>query len=135
MGETETVKRVPSAGSDLLGASFSGTEALGWVIGTLRARSRGWCYTSSQASSRGDGASKGDFVGVFKITPSGEAAGGSRDADAEWHQESMQVGRGRLTREIEVGGDDHLGRSFLFDTREQFGNAQLVGPDPLDRRE
>ena len=46
-----------------------------------------------------------------------------------------EVGRGGLALQVRVGGQDDLAHARLRDPGEQRGDAQLIGPDAVDRRD
>src|SRR5262245_54838036 len=76
----------------------------------------------------------GEFVGVLEVAADRHANGDTRHADAERLEQARQVNRRRFTIDIRVGGQNYFGDAVLY-AREQPLDLQVIGPDPLERRQ
>ena len=77
--------------------------------------------------------SKSHLVGVLQIAARGKPACGAGNRYAERRQQSMQIRRCSLSRQIEIRGHDHLLGAFALHTLNQFANLELIGSDAFDR--
>src|SRR5690606_7231276 len=70
--------------------------------------------------------------GVFEVSPDRKPGREPGDSQFHVHQESREVGGCRLTLEVRVGGDDHLGHGAVRESLHQLTDAQVVRPDTVD---
>lgn len=80
------------------------------------------------------GATEGDFVGVFEIATGGQPACRPGHIHAERREEPVYIRSGRFTRHVEVHGQNDLGRLFGFDPLKEFLDLQLFRSDSFDGR-
>src|SRR5215212_4932633 len=91
--------------------------------------------TALQLTSTGEGPSQGHLVGVLQIPADGEAAREGRHPDRQVLDLLRYKQGGRLPRRVRVGRDDELGGAFVADTLEELGYPQVLGFDPVQRRQ
>lgn len=94
--------------------------------------SSSWPHRSDRTAV-GDGATKGDFIGVFKVTTDRQAIGDARHRNVKVLQQPGQVHGGSFAFDRGAGGQDDLA-----DTFEPCGKPverQLVGSDAIHGRE
>src|SRR4051812_2560135 len=80
-----------------------------------------------------EGASERELVGVLEVAADREPAGQPRDLDPEGLELAGEEHRGRLALEVGVRAEDDLLDRLLAEAGEQLLDAQLLGPDALDR--
>jgi hypothetical protein len=91
--------------------------------------------TALKLASSGEGPSEGHFVGVLEVPSYGEAARERRDPYRQVLHLLRDKQCGRLARRVRVGRDDELGCAFISDPFQQLGYPQVLGFDPVQRRQ
>src|SRR5688500_12103326 len=75
------------------------------------------------------------LVGVFEIAADRHAHRDARDAHAQRLEQPRKIQRGRLAFDVRIGGQNDLFDLSLAHSGEQALDFQLVGTDPLQRRQ
>ena len=83
----------------------------------------------------GEGPPEGHFVGVLQVAADGEAARERRDPDRQVLHLLRDKQRGRLARRVRVGRDNQLCCAFTSDPLQELGYPQVLGLDPVQRRQ
>src|SRR6195952_1066565 len=80
-------------------------------------------------------ASKGHLVGVLEITAYRQSTRQTRHAQVQGCQVSAEICGGRVTLDVGIGRQDHLGDGAVGEPRHQLTDAELLGTDALQRRD
>ena len=75
------------------------------------------------------------LVGVLQVAAYRQSTRQSRHAQADRLEHPGEIGRGRLTLEVGIGREDHLGDGAVGQPDHQLADPQLVGSDAVDRRD
>src|SRR6478609_4000559 len=82
-----------------------------------------------------EGPAQRHLVGVLQVSADREPTGQPGDPQPELPEHTGEIGGGGLTLQVGVGGQDHLGDGAVGEPHHQLADAQLVGPDAVDRRD
>jgi len=77
----------------------------------------------------------GNFVGVLNVAAGGDAGGNASDFNPRRLEEPRNVRRRAFALHRGIGGENELVHAAGLDPAGQAGDAQLVGPDTVQRRE
>src|SRR5215217_2209465 len=80
-----------------------------------------------------EGLRERDLVGVLEVAADGKTAREARHPHAERLEERRDVHRRRVSLEVGVRRDDHLGHALAFDSVEELLHAQVLGADAVER--
>lgn len=85
-----------------------------------------------EGAAAGEGALKGELVGVFEAAAGGESVGDTCEGNAEGVEDFEQVLGGGLAFDIGAQGKDEFGGVLVPEALQKGGDAELVGTDVVE---